>query len=75
MDNAHPLSTLTVVQLLDVNKDTYRHCDNEEELLGPEVPYLSPIGTLMYLANYTRPNIAFVVNFLARFSSVPTRRH
>ena len=29
----------------------------------------------MYLANCTRPDIAFSVNLLARFSSSPTRRH
>ena len=29
----------------------------------------------MYLANCTRPDIAFSVNFLARYSSVPTLRH
>ncbi|KAL6328034.1 hypothetical protein AAG906_033301 [Vitis piasezkii] len=44
-------------------------------LLGPEVPYLSAIGALMYLANCTRPNIAFSINLLARYSSTPTRRH
>jgi len=27
--------------------------ENDEDLLGPEVPYLSVIRTLMYLANYT----------------------
>jgi len=27
--------------------------ENDEDLLGPEVPYLSVIITLMYLANYT----------------------
>ncbi|MBA0860150.1 hypothetical protein Goshw_014542 [Gossypium schwendimanii] len=32
-------------------------------------------NTLMYLANNTRPDIAFVVNLLARFSYSPTRRH
>ncbi|XP_059285110.1 secreted RxLR effector protein 161-like [Lycium ferocissimum] len=42
---------------------------------GPEVPYLSAIGALMYLANATRPDIAFSVNLLARYSSSPTRRH
>ena len=46
-----------------------------EELLGQEVPYLSAIGALMYLANCTRPDIAFSVNLLARYSSAPTRRH
>nr|KYP61353.1 Retrovirus-related Pol polyprotein from transposon TNT 1-94 [Cajanus cajan] len=29
----------------------------------------------MYLANYTRPDITFAVNLLARYSSSPTRRH
>ena len=46
-----------------------------EELLGPEVPYLSAIGALMYLANCTRPDIAFSVNLLARYNFVLTRRH
>ncbi|KAL5551157.1 hypothetical protein UlMin_001333 [Ulmus minor] len=29
----------------------------------------------MYLANYTRPDIAFAVNLLTRFSSTPSWRH
>ena len=29
----------------------------------------------MYLANYTRPDISFSVNLLARYSSAPTKRH
>jgi hypothetical protein len=28
----------------------------------------------MYLANYTRPDIAFVINLLARYSSTPTKK-
>ena len=39
------------------------------------MPYLSAIGVLMYLANCTRPDIAFSVNLLTRYSSAPTRRH
>ena len=56
-------------------KYPFRHCEKDEESLGPEVPYLSAIGALMYLANYTRPDIAFSVNLLVRYSSAPTRRH
>ena len=63
------------VRSLDVDKDPFRPQEKDEELLGPEVPYLSAIGALMYLANYTRPDIAFAVNLLARYSSSPTRRH
>ena len=75
MDNAHPLSTPMVVRSLDVNKDPFRPRMDDEELLGPEVPYLSAIGALMYLASHTRPDISFSVNLLARYSSCPTRRH
>ncbi len=64
-----------VVRSFDVNKDQFCPCKNGEEFLGPEVPYLSAIGALMYLANNTRPDIAFAVNLLARFSSSPTHRH
>ncbi|KAL0423665.1 UNVERIFIED_CONTAM: hypothetical protein Sradi_0901300 [Sesamum radiatum] len=60
MNNVHPLSTLMVVRSLDVNKDPFRPPAHNDEILGPEVLYLSAIGALMYLA---------------RFSSTPTKRH
>ncbi|RVW51150.1 Retrovirus-related Pol polyprotein from transposon TNT 1-94 [Vitis vinifera] len=75
MDKAHPLSSPMVVRSLDVKKDPFRLCEKDEELLGLEVPYLSAIGALIYLANCTRLDIAFSVNLLARYSSAPTRRH
>jgi hypothetical protein len=75
MDKSHPLSTPIIVRSLDVKKDPFRPRAEGEEILGPEVPYLSAIGALMYLANYTRPDISFSVNLLARYSSSPTRRH
>ena len=49
--------------------------ENNEEIIGPEVPYLSAIGALMYLVNYTRSDIIFSVNLLARYSSTPTQKH
>ncbi|KAF3643500.1 hypothetical protein FXO37_21973 [Capsicum annuum] len=70
MDGAHPLSTPMVVRSLDVNKDPFRPQEKNEELLGPEIPYLSAIGALMYLANTTRPDIAFSVNLLESFDLV-----
>ena len=75
MDKAHPLSTPMVVRSLETIKDPFRPKGNDEELLGPEVPYLSAIGALMYLASHTRPDISFAVNLLARYNSSPTRRH
>ena len=53
MDKSHSLSSPIVVRLLEVTKDLFRPKEENEELLGPEVPYLSTIGALMYLANYT----------------------
>ena len=75
MDKAHPLSTLMVVRSLDDKKDSFQPQEDNEKTLGPEVSYLSAIGALMYLANYIRPDIAFAVNLLARYSFAQTRRH
>ena len=75
MDKAHPLSTPMVVRSLDVKKDHFRSQEVGKETLGLEVPYLSAIGALMYLANYTQLDIAFSINLLARYSSAPTLRH
>ena len=55
-----------VVRSFDRDKDPFRPKGDDEEVLGPEFPYLSAIGALMYQANCTRPDIAFAVNLLAR---------
>jgi hypothetical protein len=75
MSKCHPLKTPMVVRSLEADKDPFRPKGDDEEVLGPEVPYLSAIGALMYLANCTRPDIAFAVNLMARYSAAPTRRH
>ena len=59
-----------VVRSLDVEKDPFRPREGVEETLGPEFPYLSAVGALMYLANSTRSDIAFAVNLLARYRSL-----
>ena len=73
MDKSYPSKTPMVVRSLDMNKDQFRPKDEDEELLGIEVPYVSAIGALMYVANFTRPDIAFAVNLLARHSAVPNK--
>jgi len=75
MDKTNYLSTPIVNRSLNVEKDPFRPCEDDEDLLGPEIPYMSVIGGLMYLANYTRPDIAFTTNFLAKYNSSLTRRH
>ena len=75
MDVAHPLSSPMVVRSLDLKKDEFKPCGEGDKCLGLETPYLATIGALMYLKNYTKLDIAFVINLLARFGAKPTKRH
>ena len=75
MDKSHSLSIPMVVRSLEVDKDPFRPKEDTEDILGPKVIYLSAIGALLYLSNCTRPDIAFAVNLLVRFSASLTRRH
>jgi hypothetical protein len=75
MDEAYLCKTLMVVRYLDIEKYPFIPQDDGEKILGLEVPYLSIIRALMYLANSTRLDIAFAVNLLARHSAAPTKRH
>ncbi|KAM2721085.1 hypothetical protein EV2_042199 [Malus domestica] len=74
-DKAKPSSTPMVVRTIDAKRDPFHPNEDEEEILEPEVPYLSAIGALLYLAQCTRPNISFAVNLLARYSNAPTSKH
>ena len=53
MGKAHPLSTPIIIRSLDVKNGSFRPREDNEEVLGLEVPYLSAIGALIYLANNT----------------------
>ncbi|KAM1760692.1 hypothetical protein ACFX12_003540 [Malus domestica] len=74
-DKSKPSSTFMIVRKLDAKRDPFHPKEDEEEILEPEVLYLSAIGALLYLTQYTRPDISFTVNLLARYSNAPTRRH
>ncbi|KAM1882388.1 hypothetical protein ACFX13_003885 [Malus domestica] len=74
-DKAKPSSTPMVIRTLDAKRDPFRPKGDGEEILEPEVPYLSAIGALLYLAQCTRHDISFAMNLLARYSNAPTRRH
>jgi hypothetical protein len=75
MDKAYPLITPMIIHALEKDSDPFKPKQEGEEVLGSEYPYLSVIDALMYLVNNTRPDIAFVVNCLARHSATPTIRH
>lgn len=56
-----------------MDKDPFRPQEKNEELLDFEVSYLTVIGTLKYLANYTWPDLTFSINLFTRFSFSPTQ--
>ncbi|KAM1936244.1 hypothetical protein ACFX15_013538 [Malus domestica] len=74
-DEVKPSSTPMVVRTLDAKRYPFHPKEDANEILEPEVPYLSAMGALLYLAQCTRPDISFAVNLLARYSNAPTRRH
>ena len=43
--------------------------------ISERIPFREAIGSLMYLANGTRPDIAYSVNFLARKQHEPTQEN
>lgn len=75
MNHSYPVSTPMKMRSLDPIKDMFRKRTENEDILGPKKPYLSAIGSLMYLANQKRPDISFAISLLARHSAQPTIRH
>ena len=53
MNKTYPLNTPIVDWSLDVNKDHFSPQEEDEEILGLEVPYISATDSLMYFANCT----------------------
>ena len=53
MNKTYPLNTPMVDWSLDVKKDHFHPQEEDEEILGLEVPYISAIDILMYFTNCT----------------------
>lgn len=70
MGKYHPLKTPIVVQSKEVDKDQFRCKGDDDEVLGPKVPYLSTIGAQMYVG--LRLDIEFALNLLARYNTILT---
>ena len=73
MADCHSVQTPAVVGL-NLSKAMGPQTQAERDHMR-NVPYLSAVGSLQYLATMTRPDIAYTVSLLGRFSSNPGPEH
>jgi hypothetical protein len=73
MTDARPVSTPLAKSAPLTKEDCPQSSEDLEYMKS--VPYLSAVGSLMYLAVGTRPDIAFAVGALSRFNANPGRAH
>ena len=71
--NSRPVST-PLDPDIHLSKDMSPQTPEEVEYMK-RVPYLSAVGSLMYLAVGTRPDIAYAVGVLSRFNSCAGPQH
>jgi hypothetical protein len=73
MTDAWPVST-PLAKSAPLTKEDCPQSDEDLEYMK-SVPYLSTVGSLMYLAVGTRPDIAFALGALSHFNANPGRAH
>ena len=73
MTDARPVST-PLAKSVPLSKEDCPQTPEDSEYMR-SVPYLSAVGSLMYLAVGTRPDIAFAVGALSRFNANPGQAH
>jgi len=72
MTNANPTSTPMEVGVKLSRKDEATKEKNKDTL---RLPYRELVESLIYLANTTRPDLAFTANTLSRFNANPGKAH
>lgn len=71
MTSANPALTPIEAGVKLSRKDEAASNDEKNEIKS--IPYQELVGSLVYLANTTRPDLAFVTNALSRFNENPGR--
>lgn len=72
LERFHMLDSLPVTAPLIVGHKLMEPDDSDEQI---ECPYREAIGSLLFLAANTRPDILHATTLLAKFCSKPNRRH
>ena len=57
------------------HKTVLRACTDDADRLSPACPYRAVVGSLLYVATWTRPDISFAVSQIASFQDNPTNAH
>lgn len=70
MENCKPIGTPS-----DINTKLSISMVNPDNSLVGKVPYQEAVGSLLYLAQGSRPDIAFAVNDVSRFSANHSNHH
>lgn len=70
LENANPISTPT-----DTHVPLQESLGPDDTLLPPSIPYREAVGCLMYAMVLTRPNIAYAVSMVAKYTSKPRQSH
>jgi hypothetical protein len=69
MADCKPVGTPMLPGTKLTSEDSPKTPDERREM--ENIPYINAVGSLMYLATMTRPDIAYTVGVLARFNSNP----
>jgi len=73
MTDCNPVGTPMLPGLKLSTEQSPQTLEEKEEM--KEIPYINAVGSLLYLAILTRPDIAFAASTLARFNSNPGMAH
>ncbi|KAF2294811.1 hypothetical protein GH714_019977 [Hevea brasiliensis] len=73
MNNAKPV-TVSFIAYFKLSTNTSPKTDEEMEHMS-SVPYLSPVGSIMYAMICNRPDISHTVSVVSRYMESPGKEH